>query len=66
MIKIEIPLKAYQVIAKINKIFDDTQLKEVVDLSLLRRVRWLMIDFLETVQAPKERFLAAGKISASA
>jgi len=52
-----IPLKAIQVIMKIKKIFNDDQLKSVINVSLLRRVRWLILDFLNIMQGFREEVL---------
>ncbi len=56
-LKMEIPLKAIQVIISIKKIFDDEKLQSVIDVSLLRRVRWLILDFLNIMQGFREEVL---------
>ena len=57
MIEMEIPLQAFQIISKINRLFDNKQLLGVIDLSLLRRVRWLIMDFLHIMQGAREEIL---------
>ncbi len=52
-----IPLKAIHVIMKIKKIFKDDQLQSVINVSLLRRVRWLILDFLNIMQGFREEVL---------
>lgn len=60
-LEMEIPLKANQIIAKIQSVFVDAQLQDVIDVSLLRRARWLILDFLRIMQGFREEILGQGE-----
>ncbi|RJP32144.1 MAG: MBL fold metallo-hydrolase [Candidatus Omnitrophota bacterium] len=56
-VKMETPMKALQVISKINRTFDDQRLDGLIDKSLLRRLRWLITDFLNVMQGVQDQQL---------
>lgn len=53
----EIPLQAIQIVSKIQRLFDEKQLHDLIDLSLLRRIRWMMLDFIQIMQGYREEML---------
>ena len=53
----ETPLKAIQTVMKIQRSFDDNQLHDLIDSSLLRRIRWLMLDFVHIMQGFSEEIM---------
>ena len=56
-IQMEIPLKAIDIIMKVFRVFDDQNLKGLIDLSLLRRTKWLLISFMKIIQGVQEEIL---------
>ena len=56
-IPLEIPLKAIDIVMKIFRIFDDQHLKGFIDLSLIRRTKWLLISFMKIIQGVHEEIL---------
>ncbi len=56
-VETEIPLQAIQIVSKIQRLFDEKQLHDLIDLSLLRRIRWMMLDFIQIMQGYREEIL---------
>lgn len=60
-IEMELSIKALTIVHKIKSCFENHQLQGMMDESLLRRIRWLILDFIHVMKGFREEIFGQGE-----